>query len=141
MRAMAASVYQSFVNKVAEGRGLTMRQVSRAAEGQVWTGEQAVALGLVDGLGGFDEAARRACAAAGLADAHAAGAVDLIEMKKPMSTGSSALLALASVGGVVAGALAAWLVRGGTTTPLADVHMADGTPLLLCEAPPLRVRG
>ena len=66
LKALAERCYQSFEAKVGAGRGLTKRQVSKAAEGRVWTGEQAISLGLVDALGGLDEATMRACEAAGL---------------------------------------------------------------------------
>jgi protease-4 len=50
------NVYSSFVNKVAEGRGMTFEDVDEIGQGRVWTGEQALGLGLVDKLGGLEEA-------------------------------------------------------------------------------------
>jgi len=47
------TVYDDFVSKVAEGRNLSVEQVSAAARGRVWTGEDARERGLVDGLGGY----------------------------------------------------------------------------------------
>jgi protease-4 len=49
-------IYQNFVIRVAEGRRLPVERVAAIARGRVWTGEQAMALGLVDELGGFYEA-------------------------------------------------------------------------------------
>src|SRR6185369_2824904 len=53
----------TFVAKVAEGRKLSREAVEAVAEGRVWSGRQAAAHGLVDGLGGieqtFDEVKRR----------------------------------------------------------------------------------
>ena len=80
LKALAERCYQSFEAKVGAGRGLTKRQVSKAAEGRVWTGEQAISLGLVDALGGLDEATKRACEAAGLGAAYKDGTVDLVEV-------------------------------------------------------------
>ena len=80
LKALAERCYQSFEAKVGAGRGLTKRQVSKAAEGRIWTGEQAISLGLVDALGGLDEATKRACEAAGLGAAYKAGTVDLVEV-------------------------------------------------------------
>ena len=41
---------------MAEGRDLPVEQVEKFADGRVFTGEQAVELGLVDELGGFQDA-------------------------------------------------------------------------------------
>jgi protease-4 len=53
-------VYQSFVRRVAEARGRSEAEIERVAGGRVWTGAQALEHGLVDGLGGLDEAIARA---------------------------------------------------------------------------------
>jgi len=50
------NVYSSFVNKVAEGRSMTFEDVDAIGQGRVWTGEQAIGLGLVDELGGLEDA-------------------------------------------------------------------------------------
>ena len=49
--------YADFTGKVADGRNLTPEAVENAAKGQVWTGSDALGLGLVDRLGGYEEAA------------------------------------------------------------------------------------
>jgi protease IV len=59
-------VYDDFTGKVAEGRKLPMEKVLEAAQGRVWTGEDALRLGLVDELGGFPEALTLAKKAAGI---------------------------------------------------------------------------
>ncbi|MCP4401370.1 MAG: signal peptide peptidase SppA [bacterium] len=46
--------YDDFVTKVAEGREMTFEAVDAIARGRVWTGEQALELGLVDKLGGME---------------------------------------------------------------------------------------
>jgi protease-4 len=48
--------YTQFVQKVADARGMTPDQVDSVAQGRVWTGRQAKAIGLVDELGGFETA-------------------------------------------------------------------------------------
>jgi len=53
---MLDRTYEDFTNKVAEGRNLSPDQVKKAAGGRVWTGQDAMALGLVDALGGYREA-------------------------------------------------------------------------------------
>jgi protease-4 len=60
------AVYAGFKARVAAGRHLDADQVEAVAKGRVWTGEQAKARGLVDGLGGFPEALRLVRIAAGL---------------------------------------------------------------------------
>jgi len=46
-------VYEDFVGMVAEGRGMDRGQVHEVARGRVWTGRDALEVGLVDDLGGF----------------------------------------------------------------------------------------
>ena len=48
--------YKIFIGRVAEGRGLDVNYVDSIARGRVWTGRDALALGLVDTLGGIDVA-------------------------------------------------------------------------------------
>ena len=64
--AEADLMYTDFVERVAEGRKLSTEAVEAVARGRVWTGADAAERGLVDELGGFREAVRRAKALAGL---------------------------------------------------------------------------
>lgn len=50
------SIYSTFLNRVASGRKMTTSQVDSIAQGRVWTGLDAVKIGLVDELGGLDNA-------------------------------------------------------------------------------------
>jgi protease-4 len=59
--------YADFTGKVADGRNLSPEEVRAAAKGQVWTGEDAKALGLVDTLGGLRTAKAVAAEASGIA--------------------------------------------------------------------------
>ena len=52
--------YRLFRSRVAEGRRLTDGQVEHVAQGRVWLGQDAVKIGLVDQLGGLDEAVKKA---------------------------------------------------------------------------------
>jgi protease-4 len=63
----AESFYRDFVAKVASARGLSTDAVGAVAEGRVWTGRQALERGLVDELGGLEEAFAAAKRAANLA--------------------------------------------------------------------------
>lgn len=49
-------IYQTFVSRVAAGRGMTVEKVDELAQGRVWTGSDALKNGLVDELGGLDDA-------------------------------------------------------------------------------------
>jgi protease-4 len=59
--------YQLFLTRVADGRGLSLAEVDEIGQGRVWTGRQALEVGLVDELGGLYTAVRRAKEAVGLA--------------------------------------------------------------------------
>jgi protease-4 len=65
---MMKTVYKDFVSKAAEGRNKSFDEVDEIAQGRVWTGKQAKALGLVDEFGGLETALSIAKAQAGFAD-------------------------------------------------------------------------
>lgn len=58
--------YDLFLTRCAEGRGMTMEEISKVAEGRVWTGTMAKELKLVDELGGLDRALEVAVEKAGI---------------------------------------------------------------------------
>ena len=49
------SIYQTFIERVMDGRLLSKNDVEELAEGRVWTGSQAFQMGLVDKIGGLEE--------------------------------------------------------------------------------------
>lgn len=53
-------IYELFSTRVSQGRNLTREQVETIAQGRVWTGQEALNIGLVDQLGGLDLAIQRA---------------------------------------------------------------------------------
>ncbi len=59
-------IYDAFLDRVSEARGMTRSEVDAMARGRVFTGEQALQRGLVDALGGFDAALAEARSLAGL---------------------------------------------------------------------------
>ncbi len=61
-------IYDIFLNRVAEGRGMSYDDVKKIAGGRVWTGMKAIEIGLVDKIGGLDEAIDIAANSAGLED-------------------------------------------------------------------------
>jgi protease-4 len=58
--------YDDFTAKVARGRNLSPERVKEIAKGRVWTGQDALALGLVDALGGYPRALALLREAAGI---------------------------------------------------------------------------
>jgi protease IV len=61
-------IYETFTDKAAAGRNMPVENLKKVASGRVWTGVQAQARGLVDVLGGYDDAVRIAAEKAGIAD-------------------------------------------------------------------------
>lgn len=59
-------IYDRFVDRVARGRSLTPEQVNEVGRGRVWTGADALKIGLVDELGDLRTGIERACELAGL---------------------------------------------------------------------------
>lgn len=60
--------YQTFLQRVADGRGMTIEEVDAVAQGRVWSGADAKEQGLVDVVGGFTDAVTLAGQAGGLGD-------------------------------------------------------------------------
>jgi protease-4 len=66
MQQSTLEVYDIFLRRVSEGRGLSVDSVHAVAQGRVWTGERAVSLGLVDTLGDLQVAVDLAAELAGV---------------------------------------------------------------------------
>jgi protease-4 len=66
IKAMLKRGYDRFVGIVGEGRDMSYDEVHEIARGRVWSGEQAKARGLVDEIGGFTSAIRKAQELAGM---------------------------------------------------------------------------
>ena len=62
------NIYSRFINLVADGRQLSTAGVDKIARGRIWTGQQALELGLVDQLGGLDKAINAAAELAEISD-------------------------------------------------------------------------
>lgn len=61
-------VYNEFIEKVAEGRGQSVAYIDSIGRGRVWTGNDALDIGLVDEIGGLDDAIAYAAQQAELED-------------------------------------------------------------------------
>lgn len=66
MQRQVDDVYERFLQVVAEGRAMSRDEVHLVAQGRVWTGRQALGIGLVDELGGLRHAVDLAKAEAGI---------------------------------------------------------------------------
>lgn len=80
LREGAAETYATFLERVAAAREMTTAEVDAIGQGRVFTGRQALEAGLVDELGGLQDAARLAATEAGFSpDA----ALELISLPEP----------------------------------------------------------
>ncbi|MDE6451564.1 MAG: signal peptide peptidase SppA, partial [Odoribacter sp.] len=68
--------YETFLNRVMAGRGLSRDQLDAIAQGRVWTGKDAQKIGLVDVLGGMEDAIRIAARKANIEE------YDIVEYPK-----------------------------------------------------------
>jgi protease-4 len=80
MESMVAQIYDDFTSKVAAGRKKTQAQVDSIGQGRVWSGEDALGLGLVDELGDMRAAIKYAAQMAGVSDY---STTDYPKMKDP----------------------------------------------------------
>jgi len=78
---MVERIYDDFVNKVSEGRSMTYAEVDSIGQGRVWSGSDALKLGLVDELGGLERAIE---IAAELGEVENYKILELPEIKDPI---------------------------------------------------------
>jgi len=100
--------YADFVERVAEGRNLSTEAVDVVARGRVWTGADALPRGLVDELGGFRTAVRRAKVLAGLDEDTEVRIVgypgsSLLDMVRPRASSQPAVASLPDALGALLG--------------------------------------
>ena len=68
MQVYVDDIYNNFVSIVAEGRDMTFEAVDEIAQGRVWTGADALKIGLVDEIGTLEDAINYAASVAGDAE-------------------------------------------------------------------------
>jgi protease IV len=100
--------YTDFVERVAAGRKLSAEAVDAVARGRIWTGADALERGLVDELGGFRTAVRRAKVLAGLdedADVRLVSypGSSLLDLVRPRSSSQPAAASLPDAVGALLG--------------------------------------
>lgn len=66
MQASIEKIYSDFVSKVAEGRKMTSASVDSIGQGRVWAGSSAMKIGLIDEMGGLNDAIKGAASLAGI---------------------------------------------------------------------------
>ena len=82
MQASVEDIYESFVNLVATSRGKTAEEIDAIAQGRVWTGADALEIGLVDEIGTLEDAISYAAA---LADLHSSDEYSVCAFPRPLS--------------------------------------------------------
>jgi protease-4 len=103
IRTQMGGIYNMFLNRVAEGRGMKAADVDKIGGGRVWTGAQAVDLHLADEIGGFKQAVAKAAEAASIPDA---SSVELVFYPQPKGI----MQQLADLGGTkLEAAIPPWL--------------------------------
>ena len=84
MQASVEVIYDTFTALVAAGRGMTVPAVDEIAQGRVWTGAEALQIGLVDEIGTIEDAIRYAALSIdGITDV---SQVHIAEYPKPLTT-------------------------------------------------------
>jgi protease-4 len=68
MQGYVEHIYDVFLTRCSEGRGLSKEEIDDVGQGRVWTGEQALEKGLVDEIGDLNRAVEVAAELAGLTD-------------------------------------------------------------------------
>lgn len=66
MGALLDRVYNQFVDAVSEGRNMAREEVTKRAEGRLYSGEEALEAGLIDRIGTFDDAVQLAAEMGGI---------------------------------------------------------------------------
>ena len=102
VQALAYGAYDDFIELVASGRNMSEQAVRDVADGLVWTGAEAADRGLVDELGGLDEAVAAAARLAGVEEWRTA------RTQVPPSFESVLLQELSGSFGTVAAPLGGW---------------------------------
>lgn len=96
MQASVEKIYDKFTATVAAGRGMDVDSVDAIAQGRVWSGCDALGIGLVDSIGTLEDAVAYAAGMAGSPDL---GSWQIAEYPKPLTTVELLLESLGNKGG------------------------------------------
>jgi protease-4 len=116
VNAMLDQVYTAFLQRVAEGRNMTVEEVDQIAGGRVWSGSSALDVGLVDEMGGLQVALDYT---ATLLEAKDRFGTDVYILPKPL-TAFEELMALLGEGGMVYNGLKFNAALGKMSKPIMD---------------------
>jgi protease-4 len=134
LQASVEHAYRTFVDGIAQARGRKPEEIESLAQGRVWTGADAQAAGIVDEIGGVDEAIAEAAKLAGLEEGYG-----VIWVERSMSWREVIAMRLR--------AAAAWMVKAiaprhaqlpGLGSAMAELRgllqlAAQGRPVYLCR--------
>jgi protease-4 len=101
MQASVENIYEKFTKLVSEGRGMPVDKVDEIAQGRVWTGADALEIGLVDEIGTLEDAINYA--ALSIEGVTGVQDVQLVGYPKPQSTLEILLESLGGESNVFAG--------------------------------------
>lgn len=110
MQASVENIYNKFTGLVAAGRDMTVPEVDAIAQGRVWSGADALGIGLVDEIGTIEDAVN--FAALSIEGVTSVSDVQIVEYPKPQTTMDIILESLTGTEGAFAG------------TPLENVEKA-----------------
>ena len=110
MQASVENIYNKFTGLVAAGRDMTVPEVDAIAQGRVWSGADALGIGLVDEIGTIEDAVN--FAALSIEGVTSVSDVQIVEYPKPQTTMDILLESLTGTEGAFAG------------TPLENVEKA-----------------
>ncbi|MFK7741801.1 MAG: signal peptide peptidase SppA [Planctomycetota bacterium] len=143
IQGMVDGVYDRFLKIVAKSRGKTAEQVDAVAGGRVWSGEQALELGLVDRIGGVHDAIAMIRKSAEIE-----GDIEILHVPQPKKFADALLgslfdarIAASADGAVLRAALAEFGRFGEVLTVLKDALTSEGELNIYAMLPTgLRVR-
>ena len=101
MQASVEEIYNKFTSLVAAGRDMTVPEVDAIAQGRVWTGAEALAIGLVDQIGTLEDALNYA--ATSIEGVNCLQDVQIVEYPKPQTSLEALLELLGTEATVFAG--------------------------------------
>jgi protease-4 len=143
MQSMVDDIYTRFLDVVATSRKKTSSEVDAIAGGRVWSGQQAVSNGLVDAIGGIDDALAMVKQKAKVADD-----IEVVHQPEPKNFADSlfasffeAQVAAGADGAVLRAVLGQCGRFGEVVAVLRDALQSDGSAKIYALMPPgLRVR-
>ncbi|MBF0267274.1 MAG: signal peptide peptidase SppA [Alphaproteobacteria bacterium] len=134
MTAMLDRIYDDFTTKAGQGRKMDQQAMDKVARGRIFTGEQALKAGLIDELGGFQEALSAAKRAAKLPDD---AKVQLVYLPKPLSP-LEKLASLLDSGELPLGLQSLARLANSLQTMSAKLGFADSAGV--ASMPPVKIR-